>query len=156
MPEAEFSNGTHAEEVVIEYDAGEDGSNNDWPRLISQRFACGPPGVAGDSWLKDQHPSIPEMWVDAFGDAAQSTSTIRGVRCYVYRATYDLEPGTQVIMEFDLDCRTCEPVRQTKTVVQKGVTTRDQTDYILIEHLAGDPGIDWRLDAAQFRGKKRP
>jgi hypothetical protein len=154
VPSASFKNGTTATEAVLEYDAGPNNENDDWSRLIDQKFACDAAGVAGDSWIKKQHPTIPEMLAENMTSSVMSEVALDGKPCYLFHSERRLGKGDTMIWELYLDKEKCEPVRESKTVQRGGKTSVHRTDY-RIDHLDSDGGINWRLTAAELKVKTK-
>ena len=150
-PRASFKNGTEAEAVLLQYKPESPGGFDEWPRLIDQAFACGPGGVVSDTWLKHQHPNVPDMLVELIRSADTVTERLlEGRACLCCHAERHPDPTTTITKDLYLDKASFEPRRQTTVVVQNGTTVKSNIEDYQLEHLATDEGIEWRLDPAKL------
>lgn len=154
-PSVTFKNGTEANNVLVEYDAESGSGFDEWPRLVDTDFACGPGGTA-DSWLKDEHPAVPDMLAETLQSEPElQLATINGRNCYWMHVVRQLE-GSTLTKDLYVDRKTYEPVRQGNIVAQGDkVIKSDYVDYT-IEHRLNDAGIEWRLDPAKLALRQVP
>jgi hypothetical protein len=150
-PKASFRNGTEADNVLLEYDAGPDNSNNDWARLAEHSFACDALGVAGESWLKRQHPTVPEMFAENVHDLAMTEAVVDGEACYLFHAERHPAPNSTLVLEFYVDKAVCDPRREASWTIKDGkIGTKKVTDYHL-EHIRDEAGVVWRLSPSALK-----
>ncbi len=151
VPQAEFKNGTEATGVLVEYDAPLD-KMDDWQRLIDQDLACGPGGVASNSWLKAAHPTEPEMIAENLqsADATMSETILDGKPCYWFHIARGLFDGSTLTGDVYIDKSSYEPLRQSRVVEKDGKKIKDDIFDYTFEHLSDDKGIEWKLDPAKL------
>lgn len=153
VPEASFANGATAANVLLEYDQGD--NTDDWPRLIDHDLACGPGTVAADSWIKTQHPTVPESLAERMrNDSVLSEAEVNGKACYRFHTQHDLGDGSAMTFDLYIDKSTFEPVKQSGLVTQNGRTVKNDAVSYRFEHLTSEEGITWRLDVGKLNAKK--
>lgn len=152
VPRAVFKNGADAVNVIVEYDADLEDVNAGWPKLINTDLACNTMGSIGDTWLKVEEPSIPSMWAEGMAGCVVEEGYLGDRPAYRLTARRELEPGRVFVKEYYLDRDSCLPVRDVSTTTLHGKVVNHRRGDLVIEHLATDEGIAWRLELGQLGG----